>query len=243
MPHDMFGEVASRRPSAGFRRPSVVVVSVAVHAVALVALLIVPLMASDVLPSPRRAVDYFLASDIVPVALPPVPHPAPPGHTPDAIAPATAHALRDAAPVQAPASIGPEDPSRAGIGVGSAGRPEPDVVEGLGSAGIGGTELPPPAQAATPLHWHSGIRAPQKLVDVSPTYPAAAREARVEGLVIIEATIDARGNVEAARILKSVPLLGQAALDAVRQWKYTPTLLNGVPVPIVMTVTVNFRLR
>jgi protein TonB len=78
---------------------------------------------------------------------------------------------------------------------------------------------------------------------VSPVYPAIAQAARVQGIVIIEATIGADGQVTNARILRSVPLLDQAALDAVRQWQFTATLLNGVPVPVIMSVTVNFTLR
>ena len=65
----------------------------------------------------------------------------------------------------------------------------------------------------------------------------------MQGIVIIEATIGEDGRVINARILRSVPLLDQAALDAVRQWQFTPTLLNGVPVPVIMTVTVNSRCR
>jgi len=74
-------------------------------------------------------------------------------------------------------------------------------------------------------------------------YPALARAVRVQGLVIIEATIDEKGNVESARVLKGEPLLNQAVLDAVRLWRFTPALLGGVPVPVVMTVTVDFRLQ
>ena len=78
---------------------------------------------------------------------------------------------------------------------------------------------------------------------VPPVYPAIAQQARVEGIVIIEAIIGADGRVQQARVLRSKPLLDEAALDAVRQWVFTPTLLNGVPVPVIMTVTVNFTLR
>jgi protein TonB len=84
---------------------------------------------------------------------------------------------------------------------------------------------------------------PRKVVDVPPTYPEMALRIRVEGLVIIEATIDERGNVIDARILKSVNLLDAAALAAVRQWKFTPARLNGEPLPVVMTVTMNFILH
>jgi protein TonB len=90
---------------------------------------------------------------------------------------------------------------------------------------------------------HSGIRTPQKILYVAPVYPTVARAARVKGIVIIEATIDENGTVESARVLKGEPLLNQAALDAVRQWRFTPALLSGVPVPVVMTVTVDFRLQ
>ena len=62
-------------------------------------------------------------------------------------------------------------------------------------------------------------------------------------MVIIETTIGLTGTVLDAKLLRSIPLLDAAALDAVRQWEFTPTLLNGSPVPVVMTVTVNFTLR
>ena len=61
--------------------------------------------------------------------------------------------------------------------------------------------------------------------------------------MIIEARIEGDGHVSDARVLRSIPLLDAAALDAVKQWQYTPTLLNGVPVPVIMTVTVNFTLH
>jgi len=70
-----------------------------------------------------------------------------------------------------------------------------------------------------------------------------AQAARLEGIVIIEATISSSGRVVDARVLRSSPLLDEAALAAVRQWRYTPTLLNGVPVPVIMTVTVQFTIK
>jgi protein TonB len=85
------------------------------------------------------------------------------------------------------------------------------------------------------------IKAPTKIKDVKPVYPAIAKSARVAGVVMIEATIGSDGKVIDAKVVRSIPLLDQAALDAVRQWEYTPTLLNGVPVPVLVTVTINFR--
>jgi protein TonB len=61
--------------------------------------------------------------------------------------------------------------------------------------------------------------------------------------VIIEAIIGADGRVQDARILRSIPLLDQAALDAVKQWEFTPTMLNGAPVPVISTMTVQFTLN
>jgi protein TonB len=101
-------------------------------------------------------------------------------------------------------------------------------------------DAPSPLKAT--IRPHSGIKPPARVVYVAPVYPITARAARKEGLVIIEATIDEQGNVTQTQLLRSIPLLDEAALVAVRQWKFSPTLLNGTPVSIVMTVTVNFKL-
>ena len=100
-----------------------------------------------------------------------------------------------------------------------------------------------PPQPKAPIRPHSGVKPPQRLVNVAPVYPSVALAVHKEGIVIIDATIDEQGNVTETRILRSIPLLDEAAVAAVRQWKFSPTLLNGVPVPIVMTVTVNFKLN
>jgi TonB family protein len=94
-----------------------------------------------------------------------------------------------------------------------------------------------------PLRVGYGLKAPAKTRDVKPVYPPIAQSARVQGVVILEAVIDAGGQVVDAKVLRSIPLLDQAAYDAVKQWEFTPTLLNGVATPVVMTVTVNFVLE
>jgi protein TonB len=86
------------------------------------------------------------------------------------------------------------------------------------------------------------IKAPTQITKVQPVYPPIALNARVQGIVILEATIGVDGRVIDAKVLRSIPLLDQAAIDAVRQWAYTPTMLNGAPVPVIMTVTVTFNL-
>jgi TonB family protein len=102
------------------------------------------------------------------------------------------------------------------------------------------------AHAQTPLQpvrVGGQIGPPTKVKDVRPVYPAIAQSARVQGVVIIEATIGIDGRIQDAKILRSIPLLDAAALEAVRQWEFTVTRLNGAPVPVIMTVTVNFALE
>jgi protein TonB len=88
-----------------------------------------------------------------------------------------------------------------------------------------------------------GVREPRKIVDATPVYPTLALSVKVEGAVILEAVINERGVVERLKVLKSVPLLDAAAIDAVSRWRYTPTLLNGTPVSVLMTITINFTLK
>jgi TonB family protein len=98
-------------------------------------------------------------------------------------------------------------------------------------------------KGAPPIRVGGDTKAPERVRYVPPVYPIEAQRSKISGMVIIQAIIDENGDVALAKVLKSVPLLDSAALDAVNQWRYTPTLVNGVPVPVVMTVTVNFTLR
>jgi protein TonB len=95
---------------------------------------------------------------------------------------------------------------------------------------------------AAPVRVGGQVKPPTKLKNVNPAYPQEAQAAHVQGVVILEATIDVNGKVADVRVLRSIPALDQAAMDAVRQWEYTPSLLNNVAVPVIMTVTVSFTL-
>jgi protein TonB len=153
----------------------------------------------------------------------------------------------NAAPVEAPKEIVPEAPSStAGISTGVPGGVEGGVPGGVMGGVVGGlpeAPPPPPPPPTAPVRVGGNIKPPTKTRDVRPVYPPIAQSARVQGVVIIEATIGADGRVKEAKVLRGQPLLDQAALDAVKQWTFTPTLLNGVPVPVIMTVTVNFTLQ
>jgi periplasmic protein TonB len=197
-------------------------------------------------PTPRRAM-AFVDETVRPVLLEnielPKPTATPSTRTSDLSQQNTAPTRTELAPAVAPAGVTSKTGGETTV---TGGRGVPDIESPGGSPiGVIGEPVPPPPpppREQTPIRLHSGIRAPQRIVNVTPEYPAIAREAHAEGLVIIEATIDERGNVVRAQVLKSRPLLDDAALAAVRQWKFTPTLLNGVAIPIVMTVTVNFSL-
>ena len=94
---------------------------------------------------------------------------------------------------------------------------------------------------ADPVQIGGPIHAPMKIRDVRPVYPPIAQQAGVKGVVVVEVLIDSAGNVAEGRVLRSIPLLDQAALDAVKQWKFMPVTVNGVARPVTMTVTVNFQ--
>jgi len=86
------------------------------------------------------------------------------------------------------------------------------------------------------------LQAPALVERVEPEYPPIAIQAQVQGIVILEAVVGHNGRVEDVRVLRSIPLLDKAAITAVRQWRYSPLLLNGTPERFVLTVTVSFSL-
>jgi TonB family protein len=102
------------------------------------------------------------------------------------------------------------------------------------------TALPPPAAA---VRVGGSIKPPAKTRDVRATYPDVAAAAQVQGTVILEAILGPDGKVVQARVLRSIPLLDAAAIETVRQWEYEPTLVDGAPVPLIISVTVNFVLQ
>ncbi|MBN2245070.1 MAG: energy transducer TonB [Candidatus Aminicenantes bacterium] len=90
----------------------------------------------------------------------------------------------------------------------------------------------------------AGDKMPPKLIkEVTPDYPEEARKAEIEGIVVLEATTDVYGRVKNLRILRSIPELDKAAIDAVKQWIYEPTLVDGKPVEDTFTVSVTFKLK
>ena len=100
---------------------------------------------------------------------------------------------------------------------------------------------PPPKPA--PVRVGGNIKEPKLIKKVEPVYPDEAKANGVQGVVIIEAVIATDGSIGSAKVLRSVPLLDVAALDAVKQWKYEVTYVDNVAVEVIMVVTVNFSLK
>ena len=244
MPHEIFGAVSCPPKRLGSQSWYTLPLSIVVHAIAVTIVVIVPLMATDVIPRPSSILTAV-------VAPPDVPDPPPMPVAQRAVspaAPAAQHVIQPvsttpAAPTEAGNTIAEEatgpplPPGRAEVG-------PPAEVVGSPAGRSGGIGIPAPPPAPTgPVRPGGQVKYPEKIRDVRPIYPQVAVAGRVEGRVLIEATIGIDGRVKDAQILKSIALLDRAALEAVQQWRFTPTLLNGVPVPVIITVTVDFKLH
>ncbi len=243
MPRDLFnGETASVSAARGVRRYATVGVALLLHLGIVAVVLIVPLFADDVLPTPDIGrVRYVDATFVAP----------PPPSAPPVMRRVQANVPNpDAAPVVAPPEIRPEQPTPEARGA----EYVLDSIPGDGTSsmtGVGvtignGPAAPPtPAPPAPrgPVKVGGAIREPVKVVNVNPIYPQIAQAAHVEGVVKIQAIIGTDGVVQEANVVSGSPLLNDAALNAVRQWRYRPTLLNNQPVAVIMTVTINFTLQ
>jgi TonB family protein len=222
MPRDLFGDVTRPSISIGNRKWYTVPVSLLSHATIVALIVMVPLLAAPMMPGVFDDTDFDYLIDVVPIPtdLKPIADP-------------------NVAPTVAPTGF--TDPPEAINDI----RLDPGVL--IGDTIDNVLPPPPPVVVAKPVHQDpirvgGTIRQPQKVRHVDPVYPQMAILARVEGVVIIEATIGADGRLMDARVLRGHHMLDPPALAAVRQWEFTPTLLNGVPVPVIMTVTVQFKL-
>jgi protein TonB len=192
----------------------------------------------------------FVASAPLPPPPPPPPlvakRDARPATKPKVVTKRDVVAVAMAAPVEAPASIAPEQPLDLEQEF-VAGGIEGGVPGGVAGGIAGGIPVmpappPPPPTPVKPIRVGGDIERPTLLRRVNPEYPQIAISAKKEGVVILEATVDTEGAVTRVRVLRSEPLLDNAAVDAVRQWRYSPLQLNGRAHPFILTVTVSFNL-
>jgi protein TonB len=252
---DWFGDQLFVEPQEGHPRSSFTT-SVVVH-VGFVAAFIAFVLSRPVverLNVPATSAVVMLFAVVEPP--PPVPQPVPPSlkreptremkpvgaPSPAPPAPPAGDPAAAAAPVEAPASVTPETGNEGRI-AGVVGGAPTGGIEGGVVGGTGRTASAPGPPGPAVVRVGAGMKPPKKIKDVKPEYSTVASSARVHGSVVIELTISAEGKVQDAKVLVSVPLLDQAALEAVRQWEYEPSRLNGVAVAVVMTVVVNFSVQ
>ncbi len=214
--------------------------SIALHAALLALVLILPLLYEQQLPDRASEVQAFFAA---PPDLAPPPPPPPPRPASAAVSRPRAEAATPGfvAPIEVPTEIVPEVLDLGAEG-GASGGVEGGVPGGVVGGVVGGLPEAPPPPPVKPLRAGTDVREPRKVKSPAPVYPDLAVKARVQGAVVLECKIDERGRVVDVAVVEGSPLLTEAAVAAVRQWVYTPTLLNGVPTPVLMAVTVTFRL-
>jgi protein TonB len=215
-----------------------------VHGLLALLLIVLPLLQSGDLPRVEFK-SVFLAPP------PPVPAPPPPKGRPHAgravarIKPVTQKMSFESGPLTAPVNI-PTSITEESLGWGGSDAGVPGGVD-YGAAGgypkdlIGRALYEVIGDEAAPVRVVG--RMPKLLKRVEPDYPEIAQQARVQGTVILEATTDVYGRVVSVKILRSVPLLDGAAIDAVRRWIYEPMVINGRPRGVTFTVTVRFELK
>ena len=182
-----------------------------------------------------------------PLPPPPPPPPAPKGvKAAQAPKPAPTTGPTFTVPSEIPVGIQPESGIDLGGEGGVVGGVEGGIPGGVLGGIIGGMineAPPPPPPPAKPRRVGGDIQAPALIGRVEPDYPGVAVSGKIAGTVILEATVNEAGAVTDVSVLRSLPVLDQAAIKAVRQWRYEPLVLNGKPVPFILVVTVTFTLR
>ncbi len=119
---------------------------------------------------------------------------------------------------------------------------QPDSgAEALNAGLVGGNKQP--SAPVAPLPVGGDVKQAELISKVAPVYPSLAKNQHVSGNVLVDALIDANGKVTTMKVISGPTLLHQAAMDALRQWKYQPATLDGKPVPMHLTVTLQFRLQ
>ena len=245
----MFEEdlIESKKRHGGSRTGMTLPVSIAIHGLVIGIALGASIWFVEDVPEPPIPVTFYAAA--------PPPPPPPPAAAPKA-APKVevqksvpVRSTQMVAPTIIPENIPkplaapePEAPSGGGVEGGVVGGVEGGVPGGVLGGVPGGTG--PGTGEGEPLRVGGEVKAPALVNRVEPSYPEAARKARMEGVVILEAIITASGSVEEVKVLKSVnPLLDASATRAVQQWRYKPATLNGRAVRVYLTVTVTFNLH
>jgi periplasmic protein TonB len=223
------------------------VAAVLAHAAGLSAVIAFTLSRAATVPPDVRTTLAFVAPPIEPPPLP-----APPAAA--SSAPATPRAVStggQVAPIETPPKAqGEPAPQDAAAPSGVEGGVEGGITGGVAGGLVGGVvapapppPLPPAATPAAPIRVGGAIKAPALVHRVEPVYSTLAASTQLSGIVVLEAVVGPDGAVDSVKVLRSPgALLDIASVDALKQWRYSPLLLKGVPTPFVITVTFNFTL-
>jgi periplasmic protein TonB len=220
-------------------------ISLGLHTALVVAVALVPLLFYNAMPAQEALKAFFVAP--LEVAPPPPPPPPPAAGARAVVKPAPkinmAQPQGFVAPIDVPDQIKPEETLDMGIEGGVPGGVEGGVPGGVVGGVVGGlpSEAPPPP--ARVVRIGGQIAQPKLLRRVEPRYPDLAVASRVSALVILEAEVDTRGYVRTVKVLRGHPLFDAPSLEAVKQWRYQPLLLNGEPTGFILTVTLTFSLQ
>ncbi len=229
----------------GLRRSGAVFTSFAIHAVLVTAAVLVPILLYDILPEPDEAVRAFFVAPSL-IAPPPPPPPPPAAGVRVARAPAVARPQAPdsfVAPMEVPSSVVLEEAlDLSGAEGGVPGGVEGGIAGGVVGGVIGGLPLEPPPPRKI-VRVGGAIVAPKLAHKVAPEYPPLAILSRIQGIVILEAVVGEDGRVETVKVLRGHLVLQEPAIEALKQWRYRPLLLNGQPTPFMLTVTLVFRLN
>jgi periplasmic protein TonB len=236
--------VSSARPSKT-NKPWTVVVSMIFQSLFLGILILIPLIYTEALPKTMMAT-------LLVAPPPPPPPPPPPAATPVVKVKPQVH-LMDAGKLVAPKVIPKEvkiikEEAEPDMGAATGGVPGGVAGGSLGGTiggvigGMGGAP-PPPKPTQQRIRQGGSVQAALLVNKVQPVYPPLARQTRIAGTVRLHAIISKTGSVESLEVLSGHPLLVRAAMDAVQQWRYKPTLLNGEPVEVDTTIDVIFSLN
>lgn len=261
----MFEELPETIPLKNPKRRKAIVAAAGIHVVLVATIILVQMV------MPEKIGEFQLLTTLYMAPPPPPPAPlGPPPETArvERKAPVTSTARNEAAAilreeppkptVEEPALIAPTAIPKDIARINEVGPSTGGVIGGLpgvpggvpgGTAGgvlggiLGGVAAPPAAPPPKePVRVGGSIREPKIVKLVQPRYPPEAVRAHIEGTVLIEATVTERGTVEKVRVISGPQELQQAAIEAVQSWKYEPTVLNGQPVPVILTAKVNFSL-
>jgi protein TonB len=227
------------------RNPYAAVGSMALQALVLATLVIAPLYFTETLPKREIITKLYLQAPPAAGSTATTIQAPASTFTPKSISiPNPLHKIQEAPPTSSPTPVGTIGAVVGGIPGGVVG----GIPDGVLSEVMGGTRsVPVPAKAPDPMPVKR-IRVPARIAeanliyDVPPKYPPEAGQARIEGTVVLVAVIGKDGSVQDVRVESGSSMLTQAAVDAVKRWRYKPYMLNGEPVEVDSRITINFTL-